>query len=158
MKTANDLGISQSKVAELHSQYFESLVGLAWEDGVLTESEIGDLSRVADLLGIDAAELANATQPREKTDAPEHAPGTAQRSFLEPGDLVVLTGDMSQPRNSIEAQLAAAGFKSHGAITKKVKLLVAADPDSLSGKARKARDYGIPVVGEEYLWSHVLTR
>ena len=156
--TANDLGISQSKVAELHSQYFESLVGLAWEDGVLTESEIGDLSRVADLLGIDAAELANATQPREKTDAPEHALGAAQRSFLEPGDLVVLTGDMSQPRNSIEARLAAAGFKSHGAITKKVKLLVAADPDSLSGKARKARDYGIPVVGEEYLWSHVLTR
>ncbi|WP_198410963.1 hypothetical protein [Cryobacterium sp. TMT1-3] len=30
----------------------------------------------------------------------------------------------------------------------KVTLLVAADPDSLSGKARKARDYGIPIVGE----------
>lgn len=36
-------------------------------------------------------------------------------------------------------------------MTKKVKVLVAADPDSLSGKARKARDYGIPVVGEEWL-------
>jgi DNA polymerase-3 subunit epsilon len=29
--------------------------------------------------------------------------------------------------------------------------LVAADPDSLSGKAKKARGYGIPVVGESYL-------
>lgn len=37
----------------------------------------------------------------------------------------------------------------HGAVTKKVKLVVAADPDSLSGKARKARDYGIPVVTED---------
>ncbi len=74
VKTANDLGINQSKAAELHSQYFESVVGLAWEDGVLTESEIGDLSRVAELLGIDAAELANATQPRETSDAPEHTP------------------------------------------------------------------------------------
>jgi DNA polymerase-3 subunit epsilon len=36
-------------------------------------------------------------------------------------------------------------------VTKKVKLVVAADPDSLSGKARKARDYGIPVVGEDAL-------
>lgn len=32
-----------------------------------------------------------------------------------------------------------------------MKLLVAADPDSLSGKAKKARSYGIPVVGETYL-------
>ena len=30
-----------------------------------------------------------------------------------------------------------------------MKLVVAADPDSLSGKARKARDYGIPVVTED---------
>jgi len=29
-----------------------------------------------------------------------------------------------------------------------VRLVVAADPDSLSGKARKAVDYGIPIVTE----------
>ena len=34
------------------------------------------------------------------------------------------------------------------AVTRKVKLVAAADPDSLSGKARKARDYGIPIVDE----------
>jgi len=34
-------------------------------------------------------------------------------------------------------------------VTKKVKLVVTADPDSLSGKARKAADYGIPIVTEE---------
>jgi hypothetical protein len=28
------------------------------------------------------------------------------------------------------------------------KLVAAADPDPLSGKARKARDYGIPIVSE----------
>jgi len=32
-----------------------------------------------------------------------------------------------------------------------VKLVAAADPDSLSGKARKARDYGITIVSEEGL-------
>lgn len=29
--------------------------------------------------------------------------------------------------------------------------MIAADPDTLSLKARRARDYGIPVVGEEFL-------
>ena len=37
------------------------------------------------------------------------------------------------------------------ALTKEVQLVVAADPDSLSGKARKAADYGIPIVTEEAL-------
>ena len=34
-------------------------------------------------------------------------------------------------------------------MTKKVALVIAADPDSLSGKARKAADYGIPIVTEQ---------
>lgn len=37
------------------------------------------------------------------------------------------------------------------AVSKKVALVVAADPDSLSGKARKAWNYGIPVVSEAFL-------
>ena len=40
-----------------------------------------------------------------------------------------------------------AGLKC-GGITKKTKLVVAADPDSQSGKAAKARSYGVPVVTE----------
>ncbi|MEF2254696.1 BRCT domain-containing protein [Microbacterium schleiferi] len=40
-------------------------------------------------------------------------------------------------------------------MTKKVRLVVAADPDSLSGKAPKARDYGIPIVGEEWLLANL---
>jgi len=33
-------------------------------------------------------------------------------------------------------------------VTKKVTVVVAADPDSLSGKARKAADCGIPIITE----------
>ena len=36
-------------------------------------------------------------------------------------------------------------------MTKKVELVVAADPDSLSGKARKAHDYGVPIVDDSGL-------
>ena len=34
-------------------------------------------------------------------------------------------------------------------MTKKTRLVIAADPDSLSGKAAQARRYGIPIVSED---------
>ena len=36
--------------------------------------------------------------------------------------------------------------------TKKLDYLVAADPDSMSGKAKKARDYGIRILAEPVFW------
>jgi DNA polymerase-3 subunit epsilon len=64
------------------------------------------------------------------------------------GDLVVFTGDMDVPREEWIARAASAGLIAHPGVTKKVALVIAADPDSLSGKARKAADYEIPIVTE----------
>ena len=58
---------------------------------------------------------------------------------------------MSQPRDNIEQLLISLGVIVKPGITKKTSLLVAADPDSLSGKAQKARQYGVPIVGEDAL-------
>ena len=152
---ADELELGKATVVELHGRYFTSVADTAWADGVLTREELHDLATIARLLGIPSAQLEAASLARP--DAPPQTPSSnAASSFLEPGDLVVLTGDMTRPRSAIEAELESAGYKSHPAVTKKVKLLVAADPDSLSGKARKARSYGIPVVGEDYLWNQVL--
>jgi DNA polymerase-3 subunit epsilon len=76
--------------------------------------------------------------------------GIAAGEFsLEAGDMVVLTGEISRPRDEWAASAVDCGLVVHPAVTKKVKLVVTADPDSLSGKARKARQYDIPVVTEE---------
>ena len=40
-------------------------------------------------------------------------------------------------------------------VTKKLDMLVVADPDSLSGKARKAREYGVRIVAETAYWSMI---
>lgn len=40
-------------------------------------------------------------------------------------------------------------------VTKKLDMLVLADPDSMSGKARKARKYGTRLVAEPVFWSMV---
>ena len=60
---------------------------------------------------------------------------------------MVFTGELSMPRDSWVERIAVLGM-THGTITKATRVVVAADPDSLSGKAAKARDYGIPIVTE----------
>jgi DNA polymerase-3 subunit epsilon len=71
------------------------------------------------------------------------------------GDLVCITGEMSHPHETIEALLVERGL-SVGGLTRQTRLLVAADPDSQSGKAKKARDYGVPIVAESALLALVL--
>ena len=60
---------------------------------------------------------------------------------------MVFTGDMLRERSEWEAIARAHGLDP-GGVTKKTKVLVAADPNSLSGKAGKARGYGVPIITE----------
>ena len=53
---------------------------------------------------------------------------------------------MEPPRWEWEEEARAAGLGVGENVTKKTRLLIAADPDSMSGKAKKARQYGIPIV------------
>ncbi len=123
----------------------EAYESAALADGVVTPAERDDLDAVARLLDLD---------PCEVDAALEGSNGGCGRSEgagfrLDPGDMVVFTGEMSVPRPVWEQRAEAAGLVPWRSVTKKVKLVVAADPDSLSGKARKAADYGIPIVTEE---------
>jgi DNA polymerase-3 subunit epsilon len=155
---AADLGLDRADCERLNNEYFHSLVLAGWADGVLAPDEIADLTAVAELLGL----------PRETLEAAQRPPaidllvsaallltpivaGLVPLFRLMPGDAIVLTGEMSQPRELWDLELEARGFVPKPAVTKKVALVVAADPDSLSGKARKARQYGIPVVNEDGL-------
>jgi DNA polymerase III subunit epsilon len=66
---------------------------------------------------------------------------------LSPGDAVVFTGEApGVDRAELEYQARALGLRVTGAVSGKTSLVVAADPDSISGKARKARDIGVPIV------------
>jgi DNA polymerase-3 subunit epsilon len=66
---------------------------------------------------------------------------------LRQGDAICFTGSMTSPRDVLELEATSAGLVV-GGLTRQTRLLVAADPDSLSGKAKKARDYGIAIVTE----------
>ncbi|MGK3950944.1 exonuclease domain-containing protein [Microbacterium sp. I2] len=144
---ATELGLTRTAVHSIHRNYFVELERRAWADGVLTEDEKADLRAVGALLQLDESDIAAAVDDvRPDVDVPG-----SEAFALAAGDMVVLTGDMLRAREVWEAELRDRGYLPHPTVTKKVKLVVAADPDSLSGKAKKARNYGIPIVSEDGL-------
>jgi len=103
-----------------------------------------DLLTVLTTQTMDEASLGRTVPRRRQTDGPS-------QPRLSRGDVVVLTGVMSEPRDRLEQRLVEAGLVVEALVTKRTTLLIAADLESLSGKARKARSYGIPIVGESFV-------
>lgn len=147
---ADRLGIGRTTARRLHRDYLAGLAAEAVRDGVVTEDEVVDLVGVAEMLGVEKGEALEVIEAaRREAGLGDPAGGVGCDRFrLRPGDLVVFTGEMSRPREEWMRRAAAAGLVPHPSVTKSVALVVAADPDSLSGKARKAAGYGIPIVGE----------
>ncbi len=143
LAVAESHGLDRKAVEDLHQDYLVAMARVALEDGVVTDDERSDLARVASLLGLpEEVESALAKAANLPADAARDS-GFA----LRPGDAICLTGSMSVPRDVLEREAANMGLIV-GGLTKRTKLLVAADPDSLSGKAKKARDYGVAIVSE----------
>ncbi|ULN53029.1 exonuclease domain-containing protein [Mycolicibacillus parakoreensis] len=142
--TAEAARLSSATVRRLHLDYLRSVAVEALDDGVVTETERRDLNAMAESLGM----------PPEQVDealawAAGHTESVPRSSefALRPGDRVVFTGETDRDRGEWIATVVAAGLTS-GGVTKSTRLVVAADPDSLSRKATKARSYGIPIVSE----------
>ncbi|AYF97107.1 exonuclease domain-containing protein [Protaetiibacter intestinalis] len=151
---AERLHLDRDTVEELHRGYFIALTRVAWEDGILTEGEIDQLIAVAELLALPTAVIEAALDPQRAARIvlqPRRPTAPPGGFALAAGDAVVLTGELSRPRAVWEQELAALGLVPGAAVTRRTALLVAADPDSSSGKARKARQYGVPIVAESGL-------
>lgn len=148
-EVATHLGIDRSTAVQLHHQYLTGLASAAWADGVITDEERHDLNTVAALLGLSPADVDESlTRTHPTTMQAPNAPTDAPRFALSPGDRIVFTGDMAIERSHWHARCVEHGYQPVTSVSRKVALVVAADPDSLSGKARKAADLGIPIVTE----------
>ena len=66
-----------------------------------------------------------------------------------PGSTLVFTGDMVDPREVWWDRAVAAGFVPHEAVRPDTTFVVAADVDSLSIKARAAREFNIPIISTD---------
>lgn len=143
---AVSLGIGAGAVVAAHQMYLRALAVAAWADGVVTDSEYADLGEVAHLLGFPAGavgiELASARGMSSQMAVPVNG------RDLHAGDAVCITGSTAAPREELEARAFSAGLRVTSAVSRKTRLVIVADADSESAKARRARELGIPLIAE----------
>jgi DNA polymerase-3 subunit epsilon len=145
------LGLTSAQVRAMHEAYLASIVRAVQRDGIVTAGEHALLESIARSLGLSGSAVPAVTA------AP--TPRAAACAELKPGTRICFTGSAvgrdGQPieRESLESLAARLGYQPVASVTKKsCDLLVAADPSSMSGKAQKAHQYGVPIIAlEEFL-------
>ena len=158
VQVAEQSGLGRDQVLSLHEHYLGAMAETALADGVVTEEEHTQMRDVAAMLGLSDADVAAALEHAARemaaqgsgdaAAAPSRRTGLAHAGIaLRPGARVVVTGAMKRERSEWERIARTHGLVP-GGVTKTIAVVVATDPDSLSGKAAKARSNGIPIVTE----------
>ncbi len=159
---AQSLGLLREQVILVHTRYLDDLIEAAFADAKLTSTELEDLEQVADLLNISRSELETLLSKqgfRLRKAVPCRSPGAVVIGDLR-GKSICFTGificevDGHTPgRQAAERLAAERGMKVKSSVVKSLDLLVAADVDTMSTKARKAQAYGIRMISEREFWN-----
>jgi len=151
---ARTLDMDQEEVQSAHRTLLRDLIRTALMDNVITEAEKRDIENVADLLGIPPHEYV-ATVEELRSRPHDNAPGVSRTGACVRGQSVCFTGQFNSiidgsrvTRETMERLAAEKGMVVEKNVTKKLDYLVCADPNSLSSKARKAREYGTRILAE----------
>lgn len=141
---SSQLGISENELLKLHFDYLESVVQATLRDGVITVEEMDMLEKIASSLKIPLM-------------VPEVAVNIQKNDLnIRVGLKVCFTGTAVGPngkeisRSDLEALASKVGLHPVSDVTKKgCDLLVAADESTMSGKGKRAKDWGIQIISVE---------
>ncbi|WP_406053029.1 exonuclease domain-containing protein [Kribbella sp. NBC_00889] len=147
VQAATDLGLTRPQVDELHRYYVSALAGASWDGGQITPEQRSDLDRVAVMLGHRASDVDDALL-RASSGRYVVPPRPGANGFPL-GSSMVFTGDMVEAREVWWDRAVAAGFVPQEFVRPDTTFVVAADVDSLSVKARAARDLNIPIISTD---------
>jgi DNA polymerase-3 subunit epsilon len=153
MAMAREWRLSRQDVEETHEAYLQALAIEARADGTVTQAELDDLSCVAQLLGIEKTRLMTIVE--SASWRPRQAPPPADLRGLSvcfTGTLLARRRGELITRSRAEALAADAGLVVQPSVTKKLDLLVVADPNTLSTKAKTAARYGTRIMAEMAFW------
>ncbi|QDS93867.1 DNA polymerase III PolC-type [Roseimaritima multifibrata] len=147
---AEELSLTDSEIASAHEQYFQAMIVGAKKDGVVTREENAALKRVASALGIESGRVPPVTEAQCDCDAiPQGASICFTGSFVD-------SNGRKLPKAELEKLATDCGFSVVANVTKsKCDIVVAVDPSSSSGKAKKAREFGKPVIASQQFLDQV---
>lgn len=162
VELATKWSIPSDQIQAIHRDFLRRIEVAALSDGVVTEEERKDIHHVASLLGIGATNLDEimnqAVHHLELSRVRKLENSSLKTSNLQ-GKTVCFTGEFESFLNGqlITREMAMSIIETRGlvparSVTKRLDLLVAADTFSQSGKACKAREYGIEILSEQQFW------
>lgn len=147
------LGLSVDRVCAVHADYVATLIAFAYRDGIVTDREREDLDLVAEALGVEGVEQAlRRARADSATSDTSGVRSLAGQSVCFTGALVCTYDGVAITRELAHTLAERAGMCVASSVTRSLDMLVVADPDSMSGKARKARQYGTRVIAESAFW------
>ena len=158
---ARSCGLGRDAVQQVHEAYLRGAVALSMADGVVTELERRELDEFAAILGLDLGLVENLIGDGEAIRPVRvlGPPGTSEElnslrgcSVCFTGELQGTMGGMPISREAAHVLATNAGLTVARSVTKRLDVLVVSDPDTQSGKARKAREYGVRVIVESAFW------
>lgn len=154
-RLAAEWGLTRGCARDAHIAYITRLVTQAQADGIVSDAEARDLHAVAEMLGIEPPVLesllaAPGGTPTNLDASPRE--GLAGKSVCFTGALLCTINGSRITRTQAEELAADAGLVVLRGVTKKLDILVLADPDTESGKAKTARSYGTRLIGEVVFW------
>ncbi|MCF7961721.1 MAG: hypothetical protein K9M08_13360 [Pirellula sp.] len=153
-------GLSSAQLSAAHTNYLHNLAASALADGFVSDTERRDLHVVARLLGQNestldsilesaASQLSTARRVSKNLGVDTDFVG---KSVCFTGQLSASIGGQPISRDLAETLAKDAGLSIVSNVTKKLDLLVVADPNTQSGKAKKARDYGTRILSDAVFW------
>ncbi len=161
LELARELGLSRTDAVRAHDRYMRELVSAAAENGRITEAGARDLADVRELLAMKTEDFDRIVHETE-IGRPESFVGTPSsttsrqdvfgKAVCFTGELKCEIGGVHVTREEAERLSAEHGLIVLKRVTKKLDFLVTSDPDCMSLKAKKAREYGVRMIAEPVFW------
>ena len=156
---ATHWGLSFDRVKAIHLDYLSQLALAAKADGRVTDVERREIQLAAQLLGFRHLSDNQLQDFFPSCTSGGHSDAADTRDENLTGKSVCFTGECSCTkqgqfitREMAEQFAADKGLRVSQSVTKKLDILVVADPNTQSGKAKKARQYGITIMHERIFW------
>lgn len=155
-------GLSYDTVKAIHREFLSRLIKTAWSDGIITDTECNEIRSVAHLLGY--GRLSD-TQIHEFLQSSKYL--IDQNIEISPvenwegmnvcftGESICSIGGQIISREYAETIAVSKGLQVCSSVTKKLNILVVSDPNTQSGKAKKARQYGVRIIHEPVFWRNL---
>ena len=141
------LGVSPEQALSVNQSYFEGVASRAIADRRIDAVEKRDLEKVAALLELDEDTVDRLLRVARPADVSTATLEGLAVCFT--GGVDATRGGQPLARADLQASAAGRGMVVKSGVSRNLDLLVTADPHSMSGKSKKARELGVRIVSLE---------